>query len=64
MITIIAGTNRNFSKTLIVAEAYKRILTELDVENQVFSLADLPKDIASTYLSDPKEENFNLLLEK
>ena len=64
MITIIAGTNRNFSKTLIIAKAYNQILTELGVESQVFSLADLPKDIAATYLSDPKEENFNLLLEK
>jgi NAD(P)H-dependent FMN reductase len=64
MITIISGTNRNFSKTLVVAKAYSQLLTELGAENQVFSLADLPKDIAFTYLSDPKEEQFNSLLEK
>jgi chromate reductase, NAD(P)H dehydrogenase (quinone) len=64
MITIIAGTNRNFSKTLIVSKAYNRILTEIGVENQVFSLADLPNDIAFTYLSKPKEEKFNALIEK
>ncbi len=64
MITIISGTNRNFSKTLVVAQAYSKILTGLGAENQIFSLNDLPADIASTYLSDPKEEKFNVLLEK
>ena len=64
MITIISGTNRNFSKTLVVSQAYSQLLTELGAENQVFSLSDLPANIASTYLSDPKEEQFGRLLEK
>lgn len=64
MITIIAGTNRNFSKTLIVANAYSQLLTDLGAENQVFSMTELPIDIASTHLLKPKEEKFNALLEK
>jgi chromate reductase len=64
MITIISGTNRNLSKTLVVAKAYSQLLTDLGAENQLFSLSDLPADIASTYLSDPKEEKFKQLLEK
>ena len=64
MITIISGTNRKFSKTLIVAKAYRDILADLGIEAQVFSMEELPADISKTYLSDPKEDNFNQLIEK
>ncbi len=64
MITIISGTNRKFSKTLIVAKAYQEILIGLGVEAQVFSLDELPPTIASTYLSDPKDVVFDQLINK
>ena len=64
MITVISGTNRKYSKTLIIANVYSKILSEMGAENQVFSLMDLPENIAATYLNDPKEERFNALLEK
>lgn len=64
MITIISGTNRKFSKSLIVAKAYEEILTGLDVECLVFSLEELPIDFAFSYLSDPKSFEFNELMDK
>jgi NAD(P)H-dependent FMN reductase len=64
MITIISGTNRKFSKTLIVAKAYQDILTGLGVESQVFSMEQLPATIAHTHLADPKDVEFTDLIEK
>ncbi|CAN5158579.1 hypothetical protein BH09BAC5_BH09BAC5_14480 [soil metagenome] len=64
MITIFSGTNRKYSKTLIVAQTYKQILEDLGVEAQVFSMEELPENFSKTYLSDPKEDDFNELIEK
>ncbi len=41
MITIIAGTNRANSNTLIVANAYKKLLDEKSIDAQIFSLASV-----------------------
>lgn len=64
MITIISGTNRKYSKTLIVANAYVAILKSLGAECQIFSLEELPQDFAFSYLSDPKTVEFDQLINK
>lgn len=64
MITIISGTNRKFSKTLIVAQTYQDILTSMGIESQLFSMEQLPATISQTYLSDPKDPEFERLIEK
>lgn len=48
MYTIIAGTNRDDSNTLRVAQQYQHFLKEVDVDAQVFSL----KDIKSIHRDD------------
>ncbi|MEO5642471.1 MAG: NAD(P)H-dependent oxidoreductase [Bacteroidia bacterium] len=64
MITIISGTNRKFSKTLIVAKSYQEVLTSMGIESQLFSMDQLPATISQTYLSDPKDPEFEQLIEK
>ncbi len=64
MITIISGTNRKYSKTLIVAKAYEEILRGMGVDCQVFSLEELPRDFAFSYLADPKSDEFVKLMDK
>ncbi|MDQ3108311.1 MAG: NAD(P)H-dependent oxidoreductase [Bacteroidota bacterium] len=64
MITIISGTNRKFSKTLIVAKAYQEILTSLGTGSQIFSMEELPATIAQTHLSDSKDVEFADLIKK
>jgi chromate reductase len=64
MITILSGTNRKFSKTLIVAKAYQEILESLGEASQLFSMEELPDTISKTYLSDPKDVQFDQLIEK
>lgn len=64
MITIISGTNRKFSKTLIVAKAYQEIFAALGIESKLFSMEELPVNISQTYLSDPKDFEFDQLIEK
>ena len=64
MITIISGTNRQFSKTLIVSQAYEEILKQSGNECQIFSLLELPVDFAFSYLSDPKTIEFDSLINK
>ncbi|MCX6312522.1 MAG: NAD(P)H-dependent oxidoreductase [Bacteroidetes bacterium] len=64
MITIISGTNRKNSKTLIVAKAYEEILRSSGTECQIFSLEELPLDFAFSYLSDPKSDEIDQLMNK
>lgn len=64
MVTIISGTNRKFSKTLIVAKVYKDILESMGIEARIFSMDELPATISQTYLSDPKDPEFDQLIEK
>jgi len=44
MITIISATNREDSLTAKVAGVYSQFLNQMNVENQVMDLCDLPKD--------------------
>jgi len=62
MITLISGTNRPGSNTLKVAKAYSAALTRLKVPHQIFSLEELPRDFAFSYMSDSMD--FRKLLEK
>ena len=63
MITIIAGTNREGSNSKKVADFYSKIMTDLNVENQVLDLKDLPNDFAYTQLRT-QTETYNQLIEK
>lgn len=44
MLTIISGTNRPNSNTRKIATAYSTALSQLNIENQLFSLDQLPDD--------------------
>ena len=48
MITIISATNRKGSITAKVACLYSELLRQIDVENQVMDLCDLPADFMFT----------------
>lgn len=63
MITIIAGTNRNGSKSKKVADFYSKTMTDLGIENQVLDLKDLPNDFAFAQLGNQTEE-YNKLIDK
>ena len=45
MITIIAGTNRQNSRTALVADKYASILSQKAIEHKLLKLKDLPHDI-------------------
>ena len=57
MITIISGTNRPGSNTLVVAEAYQGILDNLGVKSELISLVDLPSDTISSVLYKDNPED-------
>lgn len=61
MISIIVGTNRRNSKSKEVALFYQKLLNNLNVENQILDLAELPKDFISSalYENNGKNEGFN-----
>jgi chromate reductase, NAD(P)H dehydrogenase (quinone) len=50
MITLISGTNRPGSNTSRVARAYSGVLASLQAEHQLFSLENLPRDFAFSYM--------------
>lgn len=64
MITIISGTNRKKSNTLKVARAYESFIRSTGAECQLFSLEDLPRDIAFTYLADQQTTEVKTFVEK
>lgn len=45
MITIISGSNRKANKSLDIAKNYSIMLDEIGIENQIFSLNDLPSNM-------------------
>jgi NAD(P)H-dependent FMN reductase len=55
MITIISATNRPDSITLSVSRAYSEFLTDAGIENQVFTLRDLPADFASEEMYESRQ---------
>ena len=66
MILIVATTNRKNSKTYKVAEYYQQLLHELNAENEILSLENLPEDFAfsALYENSGKNPEFNLHKER
>ena len=66
MIAIISSTNRADSQTLKVAKYYQKSLNELEINNQIIDLQDIPHDylVNGLYGTSGKNEAFNVLRDK
>lgn len=66
MITIISGTNRKDSKSISIAEIYKEILKNLEVESEIMDLRELPESFlfSALYENVGKNDDFNPFIEK
>jgi chromate reductase len=62
MITIISATNREGSVTAKVASVYSNFLSELNVDNQVMDLAELPKDFLFSNFYGASTEPFQEMM--
>ncbi len=58
MITIVSGTNRKNSHTLMVAKYYQNKLLDRGVETTLFSLEDLPPTIIVSDLYGARSKDF------
>ena len=56
MITIIAGTNRSGSNSKKVALIYQSVMNEMNIDNQLLDLHDLPNDFAFAQLGTQTED--------
>lgn len=63
MITLIAGTNRKNNVSLQVTKKYSSLLTDQQIENQVFDLSELPNDFIFSALYGEQNVEFNTLLD-
>lgn len=65
-IPIISGTNRNGSKTLKMAQYYKRMLESKGIDSFIIDLRDLPVDfqVSAMFENRNKNEAFNKLSSK
>lgn len=65
MITIISGTNRSPSNTILIAEYYKKILDKRGTDSQILDLAQLPPDFLFTalYENARKDPSFNQFID-
>jgi chromate reductase len=52
MVTIVAGTNRKKSNTLLIAGIYKSLLTKRNVACRIMDLSELPSDFVFSALYD------------
>lgn len=64
MITIISATNRPNSSTLKVAKHYQQLMEQKGEKTQLFSLENLPVDIAFNELYDKRSQAFQQLLDE
>lgn len=64
MITIISGTNRLRSNSIILAEYYRRLLLEKGRESEVLALTDLPPCLMSTDLYGKRSLDFQPLQDR
>lgn len=64
MILIISGTNRPNSKTLKIAKCYQQLLNRKSIENEIFSLSDLPANILETDLYGKRSPAFEPIQQK
>jgi chromate reductase len=62
MITIISGTNRKNNVSLQIAEAYSKLCSENNLQNQILDLQDLPHDFAFSALYGAVNEKFQALV--
>lgn len=58
MITLISGTNRKNSRTLLLTRHYKSVLDDKGIENQIVDLCDLPSNIIDTDLYGNRSSEF------
>ncbi|GAB4125601.1 MAG: hypothetical protein OHK0045_09970 [Raineya sp.] len=65
MISIVVGTNRDHSKSEVVAAYYQVILEKKGLASQIVHLKDLPENFINTalYQNAGKDEQFNRLRE-
>ena len=63
-ICIVSGTNRKESKTFQVAQIYQQVLIDQNISQQLFSLTDLPRDIAFSALSGESNDALQELIVK
>lgn len=61
MITVISGTNRPRSLTLLLAQYYQQLLAAQNIPNQLLDLSQLPADymFSALYENTGKNETFN-----
>ena len=61
MIVIITGTNRKNSKTLVISNIYREILSKLGEESTILDLANVPSDfiVSALYENSGKNSDFN-----
>jgi NAD(P)H-dependent FMN reductase len=64
MITIISGTNRPGSNTFKVAKHYHQLLEAQEVKSGLFSLENLPHDIAFTDLFNRRSTGFQQVIDR
>jgi chromate reductase, NAD(P)H dehydrogenase (quinone) len=64
MITVISGTNRPDSNTLKIAKEYVQLMEEQGVSVQLFSLEDLPREIAFTELFNNRSTRFQQIIDR
>lgn len=66
MVLIISGTNRNNSKSRVIADLYAQILNDQGVDNEVLDLNILPKDFifSALYENALTHPEFNKIQEK
>lgn len=63
MITIVCGTNRKDAVSKILSRIYQQLLNNLNSENTIVDLSELPSDFAFSALYDKsgKNEVFNVI---
>mgnify|MGYP001345103178 CR=1 FL=1 len=64
MITIISATNRKESLTYKIATSYSSLLNDLNIENQIMDLCDLPSDFMFSNFYGASTEVFKNIVEK
>jgi chromate reductase, NAD(P)H dehydrogenase (quinone) len=64
MITIFSSTNRNDSHTYKISQLYSLALNDEKIENQIFSLKDIPENFLTEELYGKRSIAFNSAVEK
>lgn len=62
MISIIVGTNREKSNSMVIAQIYKSSISSRGVDCQILNLRDLPSDFAWTECYGNRSEGYDQIL--